>query len=89
MQNRGAENIYPVEVEFARRLGNASHPTEFHRNDIHKLRRTYTTLMDALKRHRDQSGPTVQNVSVRDRGQAIVGNDPQRPRGIAGDRPRA
>jgi hypothetical protein len=43
---------------------------------LNKLVRTFTTLTDALKRHRSVGEPniTFQNVSVRDVGQAIAGN---------------
>jgi hypothetical protein len=43
---------------------------------LSKLARTFPAQMDALNRHRNHAKPavTVQNVSVRDGGKAIVGN---------------
>jgi len=47
-----------------------------HGNNLNKLARTFAALLETL--HRCRSGPepklTVQNLSVRDGGQAIVGN---------------
>jgi hypothetical protein len=49
---------------------------------FNKLVRTFTTLTEALKRHRTigEQNITIQNVSVRDQAQAIVGNINQVPR---------
>src|ERR1019366_9047882 len=45
-------------------------------NQANKLSRTYTTLLEALNRHRGkgQQKVTVEHVHVHDSGQAIVGN---------------
>jgi hypothetical protein len=45
-------------------------------NQANKLRRTYTTLLEALNRHRGkgQQKVTVEHVHVHQGGQAIVGN---------------
>ena len=62
----------------SRRLGGSENlpQSEIYANTFNKLARTFTGQMDALQRWR--SGPeqkvTVQNVSVSDGGQAIVGN---------------
>jgi hypothetical protein len=47
---------------------------------LNKLVRSFATLTEALKRHRTvgEQNVTVQNVSVQDGGQAIVGNATQR-----------
>lgn len=49
---------------------------------LNKLCRTFTIQMEALKRYRTGGGQnvTVQNVSIRDGGQAIVGNVNHSPR---------
>jgi hypothetical protein len=49
---------------------------------LNKLTRTYTTQMEALKRYRTggEQKVTLQNVSVAEGGQAIVGNVTQAPR---------
>jgi hypothetical protein len=49
---------------------------------LNKLMRTFATLVDALKRYRAGSEPTVtvQHVNVSEGGQAIVGNVTQTPR---------
>lgn len=45
-------------------------------NQANRLSRTYTTLLEALNRHRGKGGQkvTVKHVHVHDGGQAIVGN---------------
>lgn len=50
-----------------------------------KATRTFPVQMDAIKRYRGsgEQSVTVQNVSVHDGGQAIVGNVAQQARGIA------
>jgi hypothetical protein len=65
-------------MRFARRVANAGNERELIvcETICTKLSRTFTSQMDTLKRYRatSDSGPTVQNVSVRDGGQAIVGS---------------
>jgi hypothetical protein len=48
---------------------------------VNKLARTFTIQMETLKRYRNAVEPqvTVQNVSVSEGGQAIVGNVTQAP----------
>jgi hypothetical protein len=47
-----------------------------HTNGFNKLARTYTTQMEALRKHRNggKQTVTVQHVNVEDGGKAIVGN---------------
>jgi len=74
-------------MRFANRLNNAE--TEFelrlYEPIFTRLARTYVSQVDALKRYRskNESGLTVQTVSVQDGGQAIVGHVTHQA-GIAG-----
>jgi hypothetical protein len=65
-------------MRFARRLALAENLLELEsaERSLNKLVRTFTTLTDALKRHRtvSEQSVTVQNVSVKNGSQAIVGN---------------
>lgn len=56
-----------------------------------RLARTFPAQIDALNRHRSQSEPaiTVQNVSVADGGNAIVGNVTQHANVVVRDKSRA
>ena len=56
-----------------------------------RLARTFPAQIEALNRHRSQSEPaiTVQNVSVSDGGNAIVGNVTQHASMIVSDKNRA
>ena len=51
-------------------------PGSYHLNQANKLSRTYSTLLEALNRHRGkgQQKVTVEHVHVHQGGQAIVGN---------------
>jgi hypothetical protein len=70
--------VHMATMRFARHLANAENILELDSAEraFNKLARTYTTQMEALKRY--QSGGeqkvTVQQVSVSEGGQAIVGN---------------
>jgi hypothetical protein len=72
-------------MRFSRLLSNARDPVEFNRYEaiLTKLMRTFVAQVEALKRYRNTNEPgvTVQNVSVTDGGQAIVGNVMQTPGG--------
>jgi hypothetical protein len=65
-------------------LASSDNPTqiEMYERTVNKLARTFTTLLDALQRYRSggDKNVTVQNVSVSDGGQAIVGNVTQNAR---------
>jgi hypothetical protein len=65
-------------LEFAKRLANAEfvHEVDLFERTFNKLARTFATLMDVRKRYRadDEHNFAVQNVSITDGGQAIVGN---------------
>jgi hypothetical protein len=84
---------HSLTMTFARRL---NHVMDVQQQDsaeraFNKLARTFTTQMEALKRYRtggDQK-VTVQNVSVSEGGQAIVGNVSQTPRANVADNPAA
>jgi hypothetical protein len=56
-----------------------------------RLARTFPAQIEALNRHRSHGEPaiTVQNVSVRDGGNAIVGNVTQHASVIVSDKNRA
>ena len=63
-------------------------------NSANKLSRTYSTLLEALNRHRGkgQQKVTVEHVHVHEGGQAIVGNVESRGGGFAAkskDQPHA
>jgi hypothetical protein len=55
---------------------------------VNKLARTYASQLESLKRHRAgaQHNITLQNVSVAEGGQAIVGNVTQAPRENGGEK---
>jgi hypothetical protein len=65
-------------MRIAKMLANATNDRELEMalRMLTKLTRTFPVQMDALKRYRSrgEQGVTVQNVSVEDGGQAIVGN---------------
>jgi len=71
-------------MTFARRLANVDNIPQQDSAELafNKLLRTFTTQMEALKRYRTsgEQKVTVQHVSVREGGQAIVGNVNQAPR---------
>jgi len=78
-------------LSFARRL---AHIETLPKQDsaeraLNKLARTYATQMEALKRYRTggEQKVTVQHVSVREGGQAIVGNVTQAGRETAPEKP--
>lgn len=70
--------VHNATMEIAARLANARTPQEIesYTNSLNKLARTYVVQTEALKRLRSGEGQnvTVQNVSVSDGGQAILGN---------------
>jgi len=72
-------------MRFNSRLSNARDAVEINLNEpiLTKLMRTFVAQVEALKRYRNTNEPgvTVQNVSVTDGGQAIVGNVMQNPGG--------
>jgi hypothetical protein len=72
-------------MRFNSRLSNARDAVEINLNEpiLTKLMRTFVAQVEALKRYRNTNEPgvTVQNVSVTDGGQAIVGNVMQTPGG--------
>ena len=64
-------------MECYRRAMNSQLPArDYHLNQANKLSRTYTTLLEALNRHRGkgQQKVTVEHVHVHQGGQAIVGH---------------
>jgi hypothetical protein len=65
-------------VRQGKRMANADQLPQFeaHERAYNKLARTYTTQMEALRKHRNggKQTVTVQHVNVGDGGQAIVGN---------------
>ena len=70
-------------MRFASRLGQANSVEHLDcaERAYNKLARTFVTQMEALKRYRTgEQKVTVQNVSVNDGGQAIVGDVVQAPR---------
>jgi hypothetical protein len=60
-------------------------------NSANKLSRTYSTLLEALNRHRGKGSQkvTVEHVHVHEGGQAIVGNVDTRGGGFAPEQPHA
>jgi hypothetical protein len=72
-------------MRFTRLLSNARDAVEFNLYEaiVTKLSRTFVAQVETLKRYRstNEPGVTVQNVSVTDGGQAIVGNVMQNPGG--------
>jgi hypothetical protein len=70
--------VHGAAMSFAARLNNSHdlNQLDTYQNGLNKFARTFTTQMDALKRYRSGHEQTinVQNVSVSDGGQAIVGN---------------
>jgi hypothetical protein len=74
-----------VVMDAARQYFGATTTTERHiaQNDLNKAARTFSTLLLALQNQRTAATPavTVQNVSVSDGGQAIVGNVTQQAPG--------
>lgn len=65
-------------VRSGRRFANADHLHQYeaHERAFNKLARTYTTQMEALRKHRNggRQTVTVQHVNVEGGAQAIVGN---------------
>ena len=64
-------------MECFRRAANSQLPArDYHLNQANKLSRTYSTLLEALNRHRGkgQQKVTVEHVHVHQGGQAIVGH---------------
>ena len=76
-------------MRFTRQLGNVENipQQDSAERALNKLARTFTTQMEALKRYRSggEQKVTVQNVSVSEGGQAIVGNVTQAPN-VASDK---
>jgi hypothetical protein len=71
-------------MECYRRAMNSQLPArDYHLNQANKLSRTYSTLLEALNRHRGkgQQKVTVEHVHVHQGGQAIVGNVERGPAG--------
>lgn len=70
--------INALVMKYIGRLASADDPSQIdiYERTLNKLARTYTDQMDTLKRYRSggDQNVTVQNVSVSDGGQAIVGN---------------
>jgi hypothetical protein len=70
--------IHDAVMTSARNLGTANDPELVERfaNVTNKLARTFTAQVEALQRCRsvNEKNITVQNVSIRDRAQAILGN---------------
>ena len=69
---------HALTMNFARRLNNAKNVEQQDSAEraLNKLARTFTTQMEALKRHRTggQQKMTVEHVHVHEGGQAIVGH---------------
>jgi hypothetical protein len=76
--------VHMASMTFARRLANVENVPQQDSAEraFNKLTRTFTTQMEALKRYRTggEQKVTLQNVSVAEGGQAIVGNVTQAPR---------
>jgi hypothetical protein len=70
--------IHDAVMTSARNLGTANDPEQVERfaNVTNKLARTFTAQVEALQRCRsvNEKNITVQNVSIRDSAQAILGN---------------
>ncbi|MEO8320993.1 MAG: hypothetical protein ABI561_22000 [Bradyrhizobium sp.] len=83
-------SVHVMAMRCAHHLANAD---DLARHDsaaraLGRLARTFPAQIEALNRHRSQSGPaiTVQNVSVGDGGNAIVGNVTQHASVIVSDK---
>ena len=80
-------------MRFTRQLGNVENipQQDSAERAVNKLARTFTTQIDALKRYRSggEQKVTVQNVSVSEGGQAIVGNVTQVPQNASPDKAAA
>jgi hypothetical protein len=76
-------SIHIQVMRFVYHFGNARTGAEFNHYEsmLTRLARTFVAQVEALKRYRNTSEPgvTVQKVSVKDGGQAIVGNVTQNP----------
>jgi hypothetical protein len=85
-----AAAVHMVAMRFANDLMNSDniHQQDSSERIFSKATRTFPVQMDAIKRYRSggEQSVTVQNVSVRDGGQAIVGNVTQQAREIAPDK---
>jgi hypothetical protein len=85
-----AAAVHMVTMRFANCLMNSDniHQQDSSERIFSKATRTFPVQMDAIKRYRSsgEQSVTVQNVSVRDGGQAIVGNVTQQVREIAPDK---
>jgi hypothetical protein len=70
--------VHDAIMAYTRQLASAKNPVQQDSAEraLNKLARTFTTQMDALQRYRNggEQKVTVQQVSVSDGGQAIVGN---------------
>ena|SRR3984893_8942832 len=77
--------VHVASMTFARRLANVEtiQQQDSAERAFNKLTRTFASQMEALKRYRTRGEQkvTLQNVSVAEGGQAIVGNVTQAPRG--------
>lgn len=77
--------VHVASMTFAGRLANVENipQQDSAERAFNKLTRTFATQMEALKRYRTRGEQkvTLQNVSVAEGGQAIVGNVTQAPRG--------
>ena len=86
-------SVHVMAMRCARQLADASDPArqDFAARALGRLARTFPAQIDALNRHRSRSEPaiTVQNVSVGDGGNAILGNVTQHGAVFAGDRAAA
>jgi hypothetical protein len=75
--------VHVASMTFARRLANVEtiQQQDSAERAFNKLTRTFATQMEALKRYRTRGEQkvTLQNVSVAEGGQAIVGNVTQAP----------
>jgi hypothetical protein len=82
-----AAAIHMVAMRFAKDLMNSDNINQRDSSEriFSKATRTFPAQMDAIKRYRSsgEQSVTVQNVSVRDGGQAIVGNVTQQARKTA------
>jgi hypothetical protein len=82
-------SVHVMAMRCAHRLANADDPVQHDSaaRALGRLARTFPAQIEALNRHRSQGAPaiTVQNVSVGDGGNAIVGNVTQHARVIVSD----
>ena len=78
---------HALTMNFARRLNNAKNVEQQDSAEraLNKLARTFTTQMEALKRHRTggQQKMTVEHVHVHEGGQAIVGHVEHKAEGVS------